>query len=356
MTNFALPINTTLVSDVLELLRDRDSSIAKMDYAGDTNLSAGFVRFNRSNRVFEEWNGSAWVEQRTEQPGIIKPFAGSSAPRGHLLCDGSAVNTYAYRELHAVISATYGGTAYQAGVTDISSATSTFNLPDLRGRFPLGKSTTGTGSTLGSVGGALDHTHSIPAHYHSMGAGADLSISSSGSHTTTIDISHGHTASSAYSSSNTSISGNKTGSATVSLKDDGHGHAIEGHGTTTPGDGKNTGNAGNKFAKARQTALSGGLTGDTNGSTFAATTNISLVNGTHTHDVSIADATHNHSITVDSLPASTNKSDAGGLHTHGKDSFSGSIGLVSGGVSGNSAMTSGQANPPFMSLNYIITV
>lgn len=343
MTDFSLPINTTLVSEVLEIIRDRDSAIAKMDFTGATNLAVGFLRFNRTNRVLEEWSGSTWVEQRVEQPGIIKPFAGTAAPRGHLLCDGAAVSRSTYSALFSAIGTTYGS----------GDGSTTFNVPDLTGKFPLGKTQSGTTANVGASGGALGHTHSVPAHYHGMGTGADLNIASSGTHTTTIDISHGHTASSVNSTSNVSVSSGYTDYSNVTLTDQGHAHTIEGHGTTTSGDGKNTGNSGNKFAKARATAVSG--TGDTNGATIATGSNISLNNGNHRHAVSLTDAGHNHTITVTSL-GTTNRQDTSGVHVHGSASFSGSIGLVTGGVSGNSAMTTGAGDPPYLVLNYVITI
>ena len=80
--------------------------------------------------------------------GLVLPFAGSSAPAGWLLCDGSSVLRATYADLFAVVGTTYG-----------SADASHFNVPDLRGRFPLGKAAAGTGSTLGAVGGAIDHAH-----------------------------------------------------------------------------------------------------------------------------------------------------------------------------------------------------
>lgn len=89
--------------------------------------------------------------------GTIVAFGGTSAPSGYLLCDGSAISRTTYAGLFAVI-----GTAY--GVGDGST---TFNIPDLRQRFPLGKASSGTGSTLGGTGGAIDHTHDI-SHTHQV--------------------------------------------------------------------------------------------------------------------------------------------------------------------------------------------
>jgi microcystin-dependent protein len=84
-------------------------------------------------------------------PGAMMAYGGSSAPGGYLLCDGSAVSRTTYVNLFTAISTTYG----------VGDGSTTFNLPDLRQRFPLGKATSGTGSTLGGTGGAIDHTHTV---------------------------------------------------------------------------------------------------------------------------------------------------------------------------------------------------
>jgi microcystin-dependent protein len=106
-------------------------------------------------------------------PGVFLPYAGATAPSGYLLCDGAAVSRTTYADLFTAI-----GTAYGAG-----NGTTTFNLPDMRGRVPAGKDdmggtaasrlTTGgsgvNGATLGAAGGAQTHTLSItemPAHTH----------------------------------------------------------------------------------------------------------------------------------------------------------------------------------------------
>lgn len=92
--------------------------------------------------------------------GAVMPYAGSSAPAGGwLLCDGSAVSRTDYAELFAILSTTYGA----------GDGATTFNVPDMRQRFPLGKASSGTGSTLGGTGGNIDHTHSTPAHSHNAG-------------------------------------------------------------------------------------------------------------------------------------------------------------------------------------------
>lgn len=91
--------------------------------------------------------------------GIISPYGGASAPTNWLLCDGSAVNRTTYAKLFTAISTAYG----------TGDGSTTFNLPDLRGRTPIGvdgaanritsASTNGANAdTLGGVGGAETHT------------------------------------------------------------------------------------------------------------------------------------------------------------------------------------------------------
>lgn len=64
--------------------------------------------------------------------GAIMPFAGPNAPYGYLFCDGSEVEITKFPDLYDVISTTYNGLAPLQG-------TNTFRLPDLRGRFALGR-------------------------------------------------------------------------------------------------------------------------------------------------------------------------------------------------------------------------
>ena len=68
----------------------------------------------------------------------MMPFAGASAPNGYLLCDGAEVLISSYPELFAVLGNTYKGPEPYIGLA-------TFRLPDLRGRFPLGKDSMNNG-------------------------------------------------------------------------------------------------------------------------------------------------------------------------------------------------------------------
>ena len=90
--------------------------------------------------------------------GIVQQFAGSTAPHGWLICDGSAVSRTTYSALFSVIGTTYG----------TGDGSTTFNLPDLQGRVAIGSSGT---YALGATGGEATHTLSvdeIPQHRHNL--------------------------------------------------------------------------------------------------------------------------------------------------------------------------------------------
>src|SRR5690348_9602357 len=111
--------------------------------------------------------------------GVVVPFAGSSAPAGWLLCYGQAVSRTTYAALFTVI-----GTVFGSG-----DGSTTFNVPDLRGRAAFGVDNMGgtaasritsggsgiAGTTLGATGGAETVTLSsaqMPNHTHSVPSGS----------------------------------------------------------------------------------------------------------------------------------------------------------------------------------------
>jgi microcystin-dependent protein len=82
--------------------------------------------------------------------GAILPYAGSTAPNGYLFCDGSEIERAKFSDLFDVIGNLYNGAAALVGVN-------TFRIPDLRGRFPLGKDNMDNAGTVPIVtGGYVD--------------------------------------------------------------------------------------------------------------------------------------------------------------------------------------------------------
>lgn len=90
--------------------------------------------------------------------GTIVMWATSTPPEGWLLCNGKEVSRAAYVELFKVLGTSVG-----------AAGSSSFKIPDLTGRFPLG---TSGFHGLHSTGGAETHTLTVaemPAHDHGIG-------------------------------------------------------------------------------------------------------------------------------------------------------------------------------------------
>lgn len=81
--------------------------------------------------------------------GAIFPFAGEILPQGYLWCDGSEKSNIIYEKLFQVIGYTYGDPVTLSGIA-------TFRLPDLRGRFPLGRNNMDNGDSVNSGQGPID--------------------------------------------------------------------------------------------------------------------------------------------------------------------------------------------------------
>jgi microcystin-dependent protein len=106
--------------------------------------------------------------------GLFFPFGGSVLPAGYLWCDGAAKSRTQFPNLFGAIGTTFGP----------GDGSTTFNVPDLRGRMPLGKDNLGgtvagrvtaaslggaNAINLGGTGGAEMHTLTLaqmPAHTH----------------------------------------------------------------------------------------------------------------------------------------------------------------------------------------------
>lgn len=115
-----------------------------------------------SNSYWGPGGGSEGTIVITSLPvGTITGYGGSSIPAGWLECNGAAVSRTTYADLFTAIGTTYG----------VGDGSTTFNLPDLRGRTGIGKGT-GSGLTarsIGATGGTETHTLTtaeIPSHTH----------------------------------------------------------------------------------------------------------------------------------------------------------------------------------------------
>lgn len=94
------------------------------------------------------------VDHRHPNPtptGLISPWPTVTAPTAWLLCNGSAVSRTTYSLLFAVI-----GTVFGSG-----DGSTTFNLPDLRGRVAMGVGSSPAPGGVGATAGATTHTHAL---------------------------------------------------------------------------------------------------------------------------------------------------------------------------------------------------
>jgi len=114
--------------------------------------------------------------------GAIIPFAGTAAPAGYLLCDGAEVSKTTYQALYAVIQDTY----LRDTTLEPLVGYGTFRLPDLRGRFALGKDSMNNGILVPSasnsaqnvqtVTGPANRVTDVTADNVGTGAGHDTAI------------------------------------------------------------------------------------------------------------------------------------------------------------------------------------
>lgn len=205
--------------------------------------------------------------------GVITAFGGSSAPTGWLLCDGSLVSRTTYADLFAVVSTTYGA----------GDGSTTFALPNLKGRVPVGRDASQTEfDTLGETGGAKTVTLSsseIPSHVHNV---SEYTHSASSGST---DIGHTHTFSG-------TVAGDGAHSHTITISDPGHGHDFDYSGTQkgTGGTISQVGPSGSaaKFpVNSNTTGITASSASATHSHTYSGTTSAASISMNHSHTVSV---------------------------------------------------------------------
>jgi microcystin-dependent protein len=156
------------------------------------NLDYPFTEKNL--RITQPWAmflRTLWERTGGSSGGVSVPtgqgalFFGPTAPDGWLLCDGSAVSRSIYSALFSILGTTWGA----------GDGVSTFNLPDLRARFPLGSVSAGP-DTVGAYGGTNEVTltvNELPEHNHPLTGKAHTHSVTDPGHTHTItDPGHTH--------------------------------------------------------------------------------------------------------------------------------------------------------------------
>jgi microcystin-dependent protein len=177
--------NAKIADGSVNSVKIADSSILSQDIADGavTNgkIAAGSVDLNKLVEA---------VKQSLCPPGTIVAYAGDTPPAGWLMCNGDAVSRNDYNDLYAKVGIRFGQ----------GNNSTTFNVPDFRGRFLRGRDgntgrdpdrgsrtamNTGglAGDSVGSVQGddLRSHTHDYGDIYHSEGGGTITVPSNRGS-------------------------------------------------------------------------------------------------------------------------------------------------------------------------------
>lgn len=129
----------------------------------NASLGVGVGKFHENGRL--DVNGDIYHRNGAivEPVGVMLDYAGATAPAGWLMCEGQAVSRTTYAALFAAI-----GTAFGAG-----NGTTTFNIPNLKGRVTVGRDAADTAFDVrGETGGSKFHTHTEGDLKAAIGASA----------------------------------------------------------------------------------------------------------------------------------------------------------------------------------------
>ena len=164
--------------------------VTSKDEATDSLLSDQLLIYRSgTNAGLKRTTKQTFISNIATVPiGAIMPFAGITAPAGYLLCDGSELRIGDFSALFSVIGYTYKQTGFVGQ--------NTFAIPDLRGRFGLGRDNMDNARTVPSIvtptdlisagGGSANRVTSTIADHVGQGAGTDekvLTVSNLPDHT-----------------------------------------------------------------------------------------------------------------------------------------------------------------------------
>ena len=278
------------------------------NYGGQVPIGAGMLWFGPDNAVDPNW----------------------------LILRGDVVSQATYPALFALYGTTFNTGGEGAG---------NFRLPDMRKRIPFGADATQLSNpdarSQGKLFGSLNHTHSVPAHYHNINS---VNISSSGTHTHLVTDFSGP-----RNSSNSAITFN-------------HSHGLNNHTHSISGNVSNSSPQPTMWITGNSDSPSEG-----GNDAFSVLGKFGIGNQ-HTVGEVIDTVPHNHSsvglsvgtptgTTVTTTETLTNGNDhrhfinSSGAHTHTVPSHST---VATGEPNGDVAMTSGTNNPPCFAMWFIV--
>ena len=279
-------------------------------------------------------SNNIWVNEPIPQPvpaGVISQFAGASAPGGYLICDGSAVSRTTFSALFTAISTTYGA----------GNGSTTFNLPNLQNRVPVGKGS-GTFSSLNAVGGNEEITltiDQIPSHNHTQ---------DSHNHT---QNSHNHT----QNAHNHTQNAHNHGASSADAGSHNHGASTSTNGAHTHGSsGAHTHQAYDGVSIRKAASTTDSTVQSTNVSSFNDTATSSTPHehssaGGHTHTITVdSGGSHSHTVSVNNSTATNIETTATNNATTATNQATTAVNNPTGGGLAHSNLQ------PYIVLNYII--
>jgi microcystin-dependent protein len=166
---------------------------------------------------------------------MLTMTAANTAPSGWMLCNGSAISRTTYADLFAAIGTTYG----------VGDSSTTFNIPDLRGRVAVGSDSSQTEfDALGETGGAKTVTlveANLPSHAHTITHNHTVTVDSTGAvNTLENNANHTHTTNGdgAHNHPTRRVTGNNPSGSNVNFMTEGNTGTLAG-GTTAGGGNHN---------------------------------------------------------------------------------------------------------------------
>jgi microcystin-dependent protein len=150
--------DTTIESEWGNAVRDRTlqryADVTERT-AENTSPSPGDLAYIENTGDVDIFHAGLW-RHLGSQVGTMQMLAGGAVPIGWLLCNGALVSRTTYANLFAQIGTTWGE----------GDGSTTFALPDMRGRVPRGVAAATPGSEVGEKFGADTHAHAGPSHTH----------------------------------------------------------------------------------------------------------------------------------------------------------------------------------------------
>lgn len=142
--------------------------LSQMIIEGTLNVGTPLLHYTKNGVAIKgRYNSDIGGKLQTaggevEPVGVIQLWGTNTAPVNWLICDGSAISRTTYARLFAVLGTTYGS----------GNGTTTFNIPNLKGKIPVGRDSGDTSfDNLAETGGAKTHAldiTEIPKHRHSI--------------------------------------------------------------------------------------------------------------------------------------------------------------------------------------------